>query len=73
MAIDILVQSVVSAIILRSSLLIPPDFETKPTLPFWYSFDCTMFSKLPPVFPTRNSPALMAHTVAGPIILSPAD
>gem|GEM_PF-4567859 len=57
-----------SAIILLSSLLIPPDFETNQTLHFLYSFDEIIFSKLPPVFPTLNSPFTIAQTVDGPII-----
>ncbi len=51
---------------LKASLSIPPDLETKPTDPGRYSLDAMMFSIVPAVFPMRNAPAAMPPTVAGP-------
>lgn len=68
-AIESPVPSVRSAITLRSSLLIPHDLDTKPTLPEVKSFESTIFSKLPPVFPALKIPADIAPTVAGHTIL----
>jgi hypothetical protein len=62
------VPSVLSAITLLSSLLIPPDFETNQTDQVLYNFESIIFSKAPPVFPARKTQASIAPTVAGQII-----
>jgi hypothetical protein len=67
-AIDKFVPSVLSDITLLNSLLIPPDFETNPTLQLSYNLVFTIFSKSQPVFPALKTQALIAQTVAGQII-----
>jgi hypothetical protein len=68
-AIERELPSVLSAITLLSSLLIQPDFETNQTDQVLYSFESIIFSNAPPVFPARKTPASIAQTVAGQIIL----
>ena len=71
-AIPSTIPSAFLAMMFESSLNSPPDLVTSPQEPGLWSFDLTMFSRVPPAFPILKAPAAIPPTVAGPIIHLPS-